>query len=216
MSLKVHGHPLSSYCWKVFIALDEAGLPYELIHIDLLDAEVGARFRRISPFGMMPVLEDEANGVTTPESTVIIQHLARSYPSAAHLVPEGPGALDVAFWDRVFDLHVQAHLQRVVGDRLRPAEVRDPFGVAQWKAALQRAYEVVDERMTGRDWVAGGFSLADCAALPALHYANRIVPIGASFPNTAAYLARLEARPSVARVLEAARPYAHFFPEEPA
>ena len=216
MSLKVHGHPLSSYCWKVFIALAEAGLPYEMIHIDLADPDAGERFRRISPFGMMPVLEDEANGVTTPETTVIVQHLARSYPSAAHLVPEGPDALDVAFWDRVFDLHVQNHLQRVVGDRLRAAEVRDPFGVAQWKASLTRAYEVVEARMAGREWVAGGFTLADCAACPALHYANRIVPIGAEFPNTAAYLARLEARPSFAAVLEAARPYAHFFPQEPA
>lgn len=215
MSLKVHGHPLSSYCWKVFVALAEAGLPYEMVHIDLGDPEAAARFRLISPFGMMPVLEDPANGVTTPEATVIIQHLARTYPSAAHLVPKGDDALDVAFWDRVFDLHVQNHLQRVVGDRLRAAEVRDPFGVAQWKAALHRAYEVVEQRMSDREWVAGGFSMADCAACPALHYANKIVAIGAEFPNTAAYLARLESRPSFAAVLEAARPYAQFFPQEP-
>jgi glutathione S-transferase len=216
MTLKVHAHPLSSYCWKVFVALDEAGLTYELVHIDLADPEVGARFRRISPFGMMPVLEDLAKGVTTPEATVIIQHLARSYPSAAHLVPTGDDALDVAFWDRVFDLHVQNHLQRVVGDRLRTPETRDPFGVAQAKAALSRAYEVVEERMAGREWVAGGFTMADCAACPALHYANKVVPIAEAFPNTVAYLARLEARPSFARVLEGAKPYAHFFPQEPA
>ena len=203
MSLKVHGHPLSSYCWKVFVALAEAGLAYELVHIDLGDADVGARFRRISPFGMMPVIEDEAAGVTTSEATVIIQHLARTYPSAAHLVPNDANALDVAFWDRAFDLHVQTHLQRVVGDRLRAAEMRDPYGVAQWKAALIRAYEVVEERMAEREWVAGGFS-------------NKIVPIGAGFPNAAAYLSRLEARPSFAAVLEAAQPFAHFFPQEPA
>lgn len=216
MALTVDGHPLSSYCWKVFIALDEAGLPYELAHIDLADEQAAGRFRQISPFGMMPVLEDPAHGVATPEATVIIQHLARAYASAAHLVPQGGHALDVAFWDRVFDLHVQNHLQRVVGDRLRAPGTRDPFGVAQAKAALSRAYEVVEARMADREWVAGGFSMADCAACPALHYAHKIVPIGAAFPKTAAYLARLEARPSFARVLEAAQPYAHFFPQEPA
>lgn len=216
MLLKVHAHPLSSYCWKVFIALAEADLPYELVLVDLGDPEAAARFRQLSPFGMMPVLEDAAHGVTTPETTVIIQHLARSYPSAAHLVPQGDAWLDVALWDRLFDLHLHTHMQRIVADRLRPADVRDPFGVAQWKAALVRAYGVVEERMTGREWVADGFSLADCAAAPALHYANRIMPMGESYPAVAGYLARLEARPSFAKVLEAARPYAHFFPQEPA
>ncbi len=216
MSLRVHGHPLSSYCWKVFVALDEAGLPYELAFVDLADPAAADRLRGISPFVMMPALEDGTHGVATSEATVIIQHLARAYPSAADLVPQGEHALDVAFWDRVFDLHVQNYVQRVVADRLRPAEVRDPYGVAQWKAALQRAYEVVEARMAGREWVAGGFSMADCAACPALHYANKIVPISEAFPETAAYLARLEARPSFARVLRDAEPYAHFFPQEPA
>jgi len=92
MSLRVHGHPLSSYCWKVFVALDEARLPYELAFVDLADPAAADRLRGISPFVMMPALEDGTHGVATSEATVIIQHLARAYPSAADLVPQGdPG-----------------------------------------------------------------------------------------------------------------------------
>jgi glutathione S-transferase len=69
--------------------------------------------------------------------------------------------------------------------------------------------------MAGRTWAVGdGFTMADCAALPALHYANRIEPLAKDFPNAAAYLGRLESQPSVARVLKEAEPYFSMFPQE--
>jgi glutathione S-transferase len=58
------------------------------------------------------------------------------------------------------------------------------------------------------------FTLADCAAAPALYYANKVQPFGETYPNVAAYLARLLARPSFARVVKEAEPYAHMFPQE--
>jgi glutathione S-transferase len=82
---------------------------------------------------------------------------------------------------------------------------------------MGRAYDVFEARMAGRMWaVAEGFSMADCAAAPALHYANKVVGFTASHPALAAYLQRLEARPSFAVVLKDAAPYAHLFPQEPA
>jgi glutathione S-transferase len=55
------------------------------------------------------------------------------------------------------------------------------------------------------------FTLADCAAAPALYYANRVEPFGAMHPKTAAYLERLLARPSVARTIAEAQPYFALF-----
>jgi glutathione S-transferase len=54
--------------------------------------------------------------------------------------------------------------------------------------------------------------MADCAAAPALYYANRVHPLGAAHPHIGQYLERLEARPSFARVLREAQPYFSMFP----
>ncbi len=67
--------------------------------------------------------------------------------------------------------------------------------------------------MSKRTWAAGdSFSMADCVAAPALYYANRVVPLGDTRKNTAAYLSRLEERPSFKRVMAEAQPYFHLFP----
>ena len=54
MSLRFHGHPFASYCWKVLIALYEADLAFEFVLVELGDAQAAARYRAISPFGKMP------------------------------------------------------------------------------------------------------------------------------------------------------------------
>ncbi len=78
---------------------------------------------------------------------------------------------------------------------------------------LDTAYGWLDGVMAGRQWAAGSaFSLADCAAAPALFYADWTHRIGAAFTNVHAYRQRLLARPSFARAVDEARPYRHFFP----
>ena len=62
--------------------------------------------------------------------------------------------------------------------------------------------------------VGDGFTLADCAAAPALFYADTVAPFGAAHRELTAYLGRLMARPSFARVLEEAEPYFRLFPME--
>ncbi len=115
-------------------------------------------------------------------------------------------------WDRLFDMNAELPMQRIVFDHLRPAENRDPHGVAQARADLRTFYAIAEARLAGRDWVAGDFSMADCAAAPALYYAHWVEPFGGALPNLTAYLKRLAARPSHARVLTDAQPFAGFFP----
>src|SRR5262245_29649038 len=115
--------------------------------------------------------------------------------------------------DRFFDLYVMTPMQKPVADRLRPAEQRDGFGVEEAKALLERSYAWLDGTLAGRTWAAGdAFSLADCAAAPALFYADWVLPINAAFGNLRAYRQRLLARPSFARAVEEARPYRPLFP----
>lgn len=212
MSLILHYHPLSSYCWKVLIPLYEAGVAFTPHLVDLGNPASRGAFLSLWPIGKFPVIETD--GEVVPESTPIIEWLSLRYPSAASLIPVDPeAALQVRRWDRFFDLYVHAPMQQITGDRLRPPDARDPLGVERARAGMAVALDVAEAHMAGRVFVAGeSFSLADCAAAPALHYGNRVVPFGPDRPNLSAYLARLEERPSFARVLAEAAPYAHLFP----
>jgi glutathione S-transferase len=164
------------------------------------------------PLQKFPVLVDGGNVIA--ESSVIIEYLMIYHPGAVRLIPsETRAALEVRMMDRYFDNYVMTPMQNIVSDFLRAADKRDPFGVAQAKSQLTRAYEWLDGVMAGRSWAAGEqFSLADCAAAPSLLYADWVHEIAASCPNLRAYRVRLLERRSFARAVEEARPYRAFFP----
>ena len=209
--LTLFAHPFASYCWKATIALYENGTPFRFHLVDLGDAASAAELERLWPFKKFPVLVDGER--TLIESTIIIEYLDLHYPGAARLIPvDAAAALDVRFADRFFDNYVHTPMQAIVGEALR-GEKRDADVVARACANLDKAYAWLEQRMANRNWAAGdSFSLADCAAAPALFYADWVHPIGAAFPGVRAYRERLNARPSVARTIDEARPYRHFFP----
>ncbi|MBR0647547.1 glutathione S-transferase family protein [Plastoroseomonas hellenica] len=214
MALVLYLHPLASFCQKVLIALHENGTAFEPRLVDLMDAGDSARFLDIWPLGKIPILRDEARDRTIPETTIIIEYLEQHHPGARPLLPEDPAArLEARLWDRFHDLHVQAPMQKIVTDRLRPEDEQDRRGVAEARATLRTAYAMLERRMADRRWAASdGFSLADCAAAPALFYAGIVEPFPPAHPHLAAYFDRLVERPSVRRVIEGARPYFPMFP----
>ena len=211
MSLVLHAHPLSSYCHKVLIALYELEAPFELAFLNLGDPQARAAFHALWPMGKMPVLEDRAAGVVLPESSIIIDYLNDRFGGA--LIPKDKAAaLEVRLQDRIFDWHVHTPMQAFAAVLMRPEGQGDPYGVAEAAAKLERAYDMIDARMADREWAAGdAFSMADCAAAPALFYAEGRVPFG-DRPHLRAYLERLKARPSYARALKEAEPYFHMIP----
>ena len=212
MALSFYFHPLSSFCWKALIALYDADIPFEPKVVDLGDPAERAAFQAVWQLAKFPVLRDEARGVTMPESTIIIDYLAQYCPTAAGLIPADPDqARQIRLLDRLIDSYIHLPMQQVVSERLRPDGQKDPFGAEQSRAAIRRGYDLVAPMIRG-PWAAGeGFTLADCAALPALYYADYAVPL-ADWPALGAYLERLKARPSVARVLEEAQPFFKYFP----
>jgi glutathione S-transferase len=216
MSLALYFHPLSSFCQKVLIALYENDTPFEPRIVDLGDEASRAAFLKIWPIGQFPVLRDERRGLTIPESSIIIEHLHHHYRGPTPLMPDdADAALQVRLWDRFYDLRVNEPMQRIVGDRRRPDGHKDPYGVEQAKARLQAAYAVIEREMAAKTWVAGdAFSMADCAAAPALFYANKVMPFGEAHRTVAGYFERLVQRPSYARALEEAQPYFKLFPSE--
>ncbi|MET0660354.1 MAG: glutathione S-transferase family protein [Steroidobacteraceae bacterium] len=214
MSLKLYMHPLSSYCHKVLIALYEHGTAFEPILVDLGNDAQRNNFKKVWPIGKFPVLRDDARQHTVPESTIIIEYLSQYYPGRTRLIPADPElAWQTRLQDRFFDLHLHTHMQKIVGNKLRPEGQKDPAGVEQAREQIQLAYDMVDRAMAGKTWIMGEqVTMADCAAAPALYYANLLMPLERSHKEAANYLARLVARPSYARALKEAEPYFAMFP----
>jgi glutathione S-transferase len=214
MTLRLHYHPLSSFCWKVLIALYEKGLEFDPVIVNLGDPEVREAFRKISPMAKMPALEDTGRGEAVFETSAIIDYLDLHHPGVVRLVPADPDqAWRARRLDRVFDLYVNEAMGKVVTDKLRPEGANDAFGVEAARGQLRAAYAWLEGELKGRTWAMGeAFTLADCAAAPGLFYADKIEPFAASHPMLGGYLERLKARPSFARVLQEAEPFFHMFP----
>ena len=210
MSLTLYAHPFASYCWKVLIALYENETPFLYRVID--NPEALAELAALWPLKKFPVLKDGASAII--ESSVIIEHLMLRHPGKARLIPAGiDAALEVRFMDRFFDNYVMTPMSKLVADHMRAQNERDATGVAESKAALDASYEWLEKRVGHQQWaVSDDFTLADCAAAPALFYADWVQPIGFRFANVRDYRARLLARPSVARTVDEARPYRKLFP----
>jgi glutathione S-transferase len=215
MSLTLHYHPLSSYCWKALIALYETGAAFTPKLVDLGNETERNALLRLWPIGKFPVLQDDARRQIIPESSIIIEYLARYYPGRTQFIPEDPDrAWQTRLRDRFYDLYVHSPMQKIIGDRLRPEGSWDLHGVAEARAQLRTAYGMIEQQMVSGGWAMGeAFSLADCAAAPALFYGNMVEPFGAGFGNVTAYFERLKARPSFARVLREAEPYFKMVPQ---
>jgi glutathione S-transferase len=207
--LIVYLHPLSSYVQKAKIAFYEKGIEFEARMLDGSEP-TASEFAGLWPIGRFPILRDGDDLVF--EATSIIEYLDVRFPGVPRLIPSDPaGAVQVRMWDRFFDNYINYPQQRLVYIAIG-REPDDGESGAKWKAALDAAYALLDSRMVGREWVAGDFSLADCAAAPSLLYADWTYRIPRRFGNLWSYRQRLLARPSYARALDEARPYRNMFP----
>jgi glutathione S-transferase len=209
--MNLFAHPFSSYCQKVLTALYENATPFNFRLVGP-DAAIKAELQSYWPLGKFPVLVDE--GRVLIESSIIIEHLNLRHPGPVPLLPQDPAeALEVRFMDRFFDNYIATPMQKIVSDFIRPAAERDAKGVADAHTALATAYAWLDGVMSTRPWAAGAqFSMADCAAAPALLYADWVHPIESGRTQVIAYRRKLLARPSYARAVEEARPFRHYFP----
>jgi glutathione S-transferase len=212
MSLALYGHPFSSYTQKVLVALYENAVPFEFRCLGPDTPQHTAEWLRRWPLGKFPLLVDGERSVV--ETTIIIEYLQLARPGPVRLLPaDSMAALDVRFLDRFFDLHVMQWVQHAVDGALTGDPVKRGEGLALAARKLELAYAWLEERLAGRAWAAGDdFTLADCAAAPALFYADWTQQIPETRPVLRAYRARLLARPSFARAVNEAREFRPLFP----
>jgi glutathione S-transferase len=211
MPLTLYAHPFASYCWKPLIALYENTTPFTYRLVE--DAAGRAELESLWPMKKFPLLRD--GDATIVESSIIVEYLIRRHPGTTRMKPvNDDAALAVRFMDRFFDNYVMTPMQTLVSDRIRTETERDAKGVAEARKMLDVAYGWLEEQLTPQAWESGStFSLADCSAAPALFYADWVHPVGDRFPGVRAYRGRVLARPSVARVVDEARPFRKLFPQ---
>jgi glutathione S-transferase len=210
VSLTLYYHPLSSYCWKVLIALYENATPFDKRIIDLGSEKDSAELLALWPMLKFPVIRDHARRRDLAETTIIIEYLDHFYPGERPLIPGNwEDALQVRLWDRFCDNYLQGPLQQIVGNQLRGGK----GDVSRERATLETAHGMIDRHLASGSWIAGEFfSIADCAAAPALFYTSTLQTFPAEFRNLRAYFDRLTERPSVKRVIEEAKPYFQNYP----
>jgi len=215
MPLALYYHPLSSYCMKALIALYENDTPFTPRLVKLMEPAERAEFLKVWRIGKMPVLKD--GDWIVPESSIIIEYLDQKYPGRTRFIPaDAELARQMRMRDRFFDCYVMEQMMKIVGDRLRPEGRRDPFGVEEACTRLATALELANEALAGRTYAFGeGFGMADCAAVPSLFYAAKVMAgFASAYPVVAGYLDRQLERPSIARVMREAEPYMELFPKQ--
>lgn len=210
--VQIYGHPFAAFYWKVLIALYERNVPFEFLMVDPDHPANGEAISQLSPTGQFPVLIEGDR--TVIESAAIIEYLDLHHGDAAPMVPSDPrAAIEARQMDSIFDDYVMSPLSRMTFNVLRPEDKRDLHLPVEANGMLDKSYAWLNRWMEGREWAANNtFGIADCAAVPALHYAHWGHPIPNSLTALHAYRARLLARPTIARVIDEARPWREFFP----
>lgn len=210
MTVELFAHPFSSYCQKALIAFYENDVPFTYRMLE--DPGVSEELASLWPMKRFPILRE--NGSVVLEASIAIEYLHVHHPGPVKLIPaDSDLALEARMLDRFFDNYVMTPQGKFVFDALRPAESRDSYGVEDARKMLDTSYAWLDQRMQGRTWAVGEtFTLADCAAAPALFYADWTHRIPEQYGNLIAYRARLLRRPSFARAVDEARRFRHYFP----
>ena len=148
--------------WKVSILLEELGLPYE-VHV--LDLSSGAQkepwFTAINPNGRIPAIVDRDEGdFAVFESGAIMVYLAEK---AGRLLPSDPKGRSEAMQWLMFQMGGLGPMmgQANVFTRYFPEQL--PSVIDRYRRESRRLLEVLDDRLAGREWLAGDYSIADIA-----------------------------------------------------
>lgn len=193
--------------WKVSIALEEMGLPYALKLVNIGAGEqFDPAFKAISPNGRMPAIVDPEGADGQPlsifESGAILQHLGRKsgmfYPQSPRERAEVEQWL---FWQvgGLGPMAGQTHHFRQYARAMTLDQRHLAYGVRRYTDEVRRLYGVLDRRLEDRDYVAGGYSIADMAIWPwIVPHANQGQALERT-PNLKAWFERVGARPGVQR-----------------
>lgn len=197
--MKLYWHPFTLFPRRVRVVLREKRIPHEEVVVDLPGgATRGAAFRRLNPFGQLPVLEHD--GLVVFESLAICEYLEESFPAPA-LLPSGAAARARARqWMHASGDYCAAPLKRWLPRVLAPAGSVDLADSERALAELAAHFDALERALAGQEFLAGDYSLADIAYVPLVCElaGAQLAQLLADRPALRAWVERLRARPAVA------------------
>ncbi len=184
---------------KVRIVLAEKSLTYELIQIDLAQGDQRRpEFLRLNPFARVPVLVDEDS--TVYDSTVIVEYLEDEYPEPPMLPAVGSSALRARarMFEDFADNSFTPQVGQLMAEMARAEAERDQARLQRLHRGIERALDYLNHELTGQQFLAGDFSIADIGFAPRVLVLGDLgVAAGANRPNVDAWIKRMVQRPSI-------------------
>lgn len=196
----------SPYCQKVLIALYEKKIAFVGKLVNLMDPADRLEYEAIYPLGKVPLLMT-ADNKAVPESSIIIEYLDQVQPTP-RLIPADPEhARNVRLWDRLADQYLCSPVINMLFESRKPAAQQNAADIERWSRQLGTMYRMIDDQLARSPYLAGmEFSMADCAAIPALYYSSQFASLK-GFPRLSSYFESLMLRASVMRVVDDAAPH---------
>lgn len=200
--LKLWGRLNSINVLKVVVALEEIGLPYERTDAGLAyGVNDTPEYRAMNPNGLVPTIDDD--GFVLWESNAIVRYLCAVH-AAGRFWPEDPRVRADA--DRWMDWQTTTLNPLMVpsfaGLVRTPPEKRNADLIEQSRVKTDAAVGLLDARLEGRDFIAGGaFTIADIALAPIMHRWMNMPVKRSSRPNVERWYASVMSRPACAKVL---------------
>lgn len=200
--MQLYYNPMSTYSQKVLIAFHEKGITFEPRIVNLMDPADRAAFEQVYPIGKLPFLKPNADH-SVPESSIIIEYLDDQHPQTPRLTAASGGAeaRQVRFMDRMLDQHLNEPMITLflTAYGFRP---RDEAAIERARKHIAVTYDHLDRRLADQTWVCGeSFTVADCALIPPLYYAQHLAPFDA-YPSIRRYWKRAQQRPSYRKVMD--------------
>jgi len=179
--------------WKISIALEEMGLPYEVRVIDFATQEQKADwYVRLNPNGRIPTLDDE--GFILFESGAILIYLAEK--TGKFLPRDVPGRSRVIQW-LMFQMSAVGPMMGQANVFLRYFPEKIPAAIERYQREVTRLFGVLDRQLASHEYIAGEYSIADMALWPWVSgYEWSGVGV-AEFASLQRWLSLVGARPAV-------------------
>ena len=189
--------------WKITILLEELGLDYNVILVDILNGDqYTPEFITLNPNNKIPVLVDpdgaDGKPVTLFESGAIMLYLAEK--TGHFFAATARGKYDVLQW-LMFQMGGVGPFFGQANHFNRYAPEQVPYAIERYNNEANRLLRVMDTQMESQDWIAGNYSIADMALFGWTRDYAKEAEILAPYPNVADWFARMLARPAVARGL---------------
>ncbi len=200
-NIKLYDFKSSPNCQRVKVVLEEKGLEYETVPVDLRKREQKApEYLAMNPYGKVPVLVD--GDTVLYESCIINEYLEEKYPDPPLLPADAVSRARIRILIDYGITHTNDSHQAIRAEMVKAEGERDAGALAAAKALFVEQLQTLERELEGRDYMAGDFSLLDAAHLPRVmrHVEWGVLP-DPSLPLLNAWHQRMTARPSVRAIL---------------